>query len=1297
MNKLLSLLFCLLTFSNASAQMGNFFPSDRFSSSLIADLCQDKYGYIWIATDYGLNRYDGYHFETFLHNDESPTSICNSVVVSLLLDRDGRLWVGTNRGLDRYDESIDGFVHYPFPNGVLPRVSSMLQLPDGQILVATSGYGAFLVSEDGQPKPTEDYADKDNNQYFGEVYLDSHGRFWKSGYDNTVVMKSGNKFHLFQSKGEPIGILERGDELWIVGVHGIMSYHNGQMSDADIDMSYLAGKDVLFSTVGKDANGNIYIGSRGQGLFRILRGSRQLERYDANIFGVNLNTAKVWSILCDRRGNMWLGLQRKGLVIIPQRPITFKNWSFEAQNINVGSSISSVCEGDGGIVWCTVQGVGVYGFNNKGRVVAHPSAPDAVEFIFRDRQHRYWIGTDDGLFAYNPLTGAYSQKVTFDCDKFNDMTSDDEGNIYISTFSRGFCVYNMQSGTLKNYKNIGEDTTKIGHLCNDWVMCMTPDRDGIIWMGTASGVSCFDPKTGSFLSHGWNQQLDGVMCYSICELKDGNIAIGTDRGLYLYLHDKGQTVLFPGSKQLSDKTVNYIVQSNDGDIWCATSMGIWQYEARKKQFVGHVNGNGLFKKEYLYGVGMHTDDDDVYFGNNDGLTVFKPQNVKSVSRPADEVVLTAFLLGNTYVNANSVINGVHVTELPVAESDHFTLSYLDHTVTLAFSQLNFDNPANVSFEYSVNGGQWMRQAEGVNEITLSHLQPGNYKVKVRALAANVYSPEKTITVTIRAPWYRTRLAYLLYLLALVGLATYVFLTYRRRANQQMNEEKMKFLINATHDIRSPLTLIMAPLSNLRRRLTSDQTEAHRDVDTIEHNATRILNLVNQILDVRKIDKQQMHLHCQKTDLVNFIKGVCKMFEYNAEERNIKFGFKHEGFDRLEAWVDPGQFDKVVTNLLSNAFKYSFDGGTIDVVLSHDDQHAVLKVVDTGVGLDNDGQKHIFERFYQGGNSRRMHIDGTGIGLNLCKMIVDMHHGTIEAANRTDERGSVFTVSLPLGNEHLAPEEIDTTPELPEPTEGTASAETKKGGKYRVLIVDDDLEIGRYISTELGRFYKFGTCTNGKEGLRELLTNEYDLVISDVMMPEMDGFTMLRMIKTNINISHIPVIMLTSKADVANRLEGLERGADAFLAKPFDLEELRMNIENLIHNRQRLKGKFSGAQLQAELVEQPEVKGNDELLMERIMKVVNKNLSNSDFNVDMLTQEVGISRAQLHRKMKELTGISISEFIRNIRLEQAARLLKEQKINVTQVAYTVGFSNLAHFSTIFRKHFGVAPSEYAEQA
>jgi DNA-binding response OmpR family regulator len=392
------------------------------------------------------------------------------------------------------------------------------------------------------------------------------------------------------------------------------------------------------------------------------------------------------------------------------------------------------------------------------------------------------------------------------------------------------------------------------------------------------------------------------------------------------------------------------------------------------------------------------------------------------------------------------------------------------------------------------------------------------------------------------------------------------------------------------------------------------------------------------------------------------------------------------------WVDRRQFDKVVTNLLSNAFKYSYEGGSVDINLRSVDNNMIIEVADMGVGLEGDNLKRIFDRFYQGGNSRRMHIDGTGIGLNLCKMIIDMHHGAIEAGSRPDgQRGSVFTLTLPLGNAHFSSEEIEKPEE-----QQSASKIKQQSAKYRVLIVDDDLEISRYISSELGHFYKFGICSNGKEGLKELLTNEYDLVISDVMMPEMDGFTMLRMIKTNLNISHIPVIMLTSKADVGNRLEGLERGADAFLAKPFNMEELHMNIDNLIHNRQRLKGKYSGAQQQTDKVEQPEVKGNDELLMERIMKAINKNLSDSDFNVDMLTHEVGISRAQLHRKMKEMTGISTSEFIRNIRLEQAARLLREQKINVTQVAYTVGFSNLAHFSTIFRKHFGVSPTEYVDR-
>ena len=1293
-------LFAVIT---APAQTGHFFSSDLFSSSLISSFSQDRQGALWIGTDYGLNRFDGYRFQTFLHDDADTTTLVTNVVVSLLNDREGRLWVGTNRGLDRFDAPTETFIHYPFPDGIHPRVSCLLQRNDGSLIVGTAGYGAFEMNGEGQ---LQTFSLKEADEYFSRLFEDSRGRLWKNGFDEAIDMRQGGKVEHFQSlKGNAQRHAELGDELLILCQHGFMSYRNGRMTVADIDMGAVANDIIFTDMVVKDDY--IYVGTRGRGIYRLSKACpRRLEPVTTDVVGIDLRTAKISDLFIDRRGDLWLGCHRKGLVRLSQTRSQFSSWNFEPQGISIGSHITSVCEGDGGMVWCTVQDVGVYGFNQQGRIVAHPPVPDAVEFIFRDKLRRYWLGTDNGLFAYDPLTGRSQQKVTFDCDSFNDMTSDADGNIYISTFSRGFCVYNPATGILRNYSMCDTDSIH-GRLCNNWVMAMSANTQGLIWMATSSGVACFEPSTGSFLSQGWQVQLDGIVCFDVCELHapatlKGCIAIGTEQGLYIYKPKTRQAERFPGSEVLANKAICYIVQGNDGDVWCSTSDGIWQYAVNDGAFIAHINGNGLTKKEYIYGVGMHTDDDKIFFGHNDGLTVFMPADVKQQAPTLDTLQLTAFRAGDQYVDAATVLNGVRVTDRAVSKSNFFTLSYLDHTVTLAFSQFNFVNPLNVTLEYRVNGGAWVSNTPGQNEFALGHLQPGTYRIEVRANQGGAYSPVKVLIITIRAPWYRSTAACLIYMLLLLAIGAYVFYTLRRKARRQLNEEKMKFLINTTHDIRSPLTLILAALKKL---------DANPAVETIDHNARRILNLVNQILDVRKIDKQQLQLHCQQTDMVPFVSGICKMFEYNAQERNIRFEFQHDGIDSVDAWVDCSQFDKVVTNLLSNAFKYTADGGEVTVVLKSGNgaaettgaQLLTLQVIDNGTGLDSDSIKHIFDRFYQGSNSRYLHVEGTGIGLNLCKMIVDMHHGTIEAANRTDTTGSVFTVTLPLGNSHLKPEEIEAA----EPSHGAHEAyksckpyepqASYSSSRRRVLLVDDDEEIGRYIANELGHFYKFTIRYNGKAGLKELLTGQdYDAVVSDVMMPEMDGFTMLRMIKTNLNISQLPVIMLTSKADVGNRLEGLERGADAFLAKPFDMEELHMYIDNLIHQRLHLKGKYSGAQKQAELLEQPEVKGNDELLMERIMKAVNKNLSNSDFNVDMLTQEVGISRAQLHRKMKGLTGISTSEFIRNIRLEQAARLLKEQKVNITQVAYAVGFSNLAHFSTVFRKHFGVSPSEYAER-
>ncbi len=387
---------------------------------------------------------------------------------------------------------------------------------------------------------------------------------------------------------------------------------------------------------------------------------------------------------------------------------------------------------------------------------------------------------------------------------------------------------------------------------------------------------------------------------------------------------------------------------------------------------------------------------------------------------------------------------------------------------------------------------------------------------------------------------------------------------------------------------------------------------------------------------------------------------------------------------VKAWIDRIQFDKVISNLLSNAFKYTFDGGQVSVVLSQNDKQAIIQVVDSGIGFKDEKTDRLFERFYQGKNANDLHIEGTGIGLNLSRAIVQMHGGQIRAYNRTDgERGACLEIHLTLGHAHLRPEEMEDS------LSGDSlagSSERKQALKnFRLLVVDDDLEVAQYIKNELGTWYKIDTAPNGKEALKMLLVDSgYDLVVSDVMMPEMDGISMLKQLKGNPNISDIPVILLTSKAEVSDRLEGLKKGADAFLAKPFNMEELHILIDNLIDNVRRLRGKFTGAQRQEDKIENVEVKGNNDALMERIMKTINANLSDPDFNVERLTADVGISRAQLHRKMKEITGISTGEFIRNLRLEQAARLIQEGKINVTQVAYSVGFNNQTHFSTVFKR-------------
>ena len=678
--------------------------------------------------------------------------------------------------------------------------------------------------------------------------------------------------------------------------------------------------------------------------------------------------------------------------------------------------------------------------------------------------------------------------------------------------------------------------------------------------------------------------------------------------------------------------------------------------------------------------------------------------------------MTAFFINGELVTPETKSGWYHVTDTTVIASKRFALSSGDNSFTIQLSTLTYDNPEHIIYSYRINKEDWVRLQPGTNEITFSHMAPGNYDFCVVAQRNNQMTEERCFTVYIHAPWYRTYLAYVCYLL-LLAFIVWRYLLYRRHKEQdrlrlqehihaeEMGEAKLRFFMNISHEIRTPMTLIVSPLLSLMKQ--DDDPHRRSIYETIRRNAERILGLINQMMDLRKIDKGQMQMHMCETDLIGFVRDIHNLFTQQAKTKNIQFSYEHDT-QMLPVWIDRGNFDKVVVNILSNAFKYTPTGGIIRITITHDDSHATIRIYDSGEKIPEDKLEHIFERFYQTPSSINDRKVGTGIGLDLTRSLVELHHGTISAHN--EEVGCEFVVTIPLGNEHLKPEEMITDKEdvthatslFDEDATMVGSADLggvtlpKANQQQTIVIAEDDQEIRDYLIQELSDNYKVIGCENGKEALTEVLKSIPDLIISDIMMPEMDGNTLCSKVKANPATSHVPVILLTAKNRDEDQLEGLETGADAYIIKPFNMDILRRTIVNLIHSHQMLRLKYGRNDQLEEKVDEVQMKSPDDKLLERIMAVINKNISNADLSVDFIADEVGISRVHLHRKMKELTGQTPHDFIRNIRLKQAANLLANQNVNITEVMYACGFNNAASFSTIFKKFYGMSPREYMNE-
>ena len=1253
MRKIVAFIYCLLAFAApAAAQTGYYIPSERFSGGTVSDICQDKYGFMWIATDNGLNRYDGYKFTTYNHSYEDTLTINSNIVTKLLCDREGNLWVGTRLGLARFDYVAENLVRYPV-DPKHTRILSFLQMHNDTLLVGSSGHGLYKLEGDHLAKKEDVMTSYGGSFYFNQMTEDSKRRFWKVGYGKEITMRdsSGVKSFMFDM-GVAVKLVEIRDTMYVVSQKGITFIKDQILGnqespfDSYIRSAYCDGDDI-------------YLGTDGEGLYIYHTNDHRYEPIKCSVRDIDMSSTTITAIYGDHNGNLWLGCYAKGLVMIPKKQPLFAEWSVP-DGADATGVIMSVCKGDSTTLWCTAGKAGVFGIDHNGQIIAHPPSPPHTGIICRDNQGKYYLTAGNTLYKYNPNTGASSKIASFQSETINAMIDAGDGRLFISTYLYGLVIYDTKTGTIENFK-IGERDSIRGNLHSNWILDIQPDNQQRVWFSTASGVCYYDLKTDRFSK----ATLDGIMCFSTCQTKDGDIFISTDEGLFIY--DESGARRFTEGGGLHDKSVKHIAQSADGDIWCATSSGIWQYDSSTKEFIAHINGNGLFAKEYFTG-GLTTSDGKFCFISAKGLTVFDPIAVSNSNDDMPDIKITGFnILGK---HASS--------DIPNIENDNFKVSYEDAMLSFDFSLLDFSHPHNIIYEHRINNGPWITNAPGDNTLRLSHIPIGKYDLEIRALTSGRHSQSKHITLEVTPPWYKSTVAQVCYeLLAFLALFA-VALLWKRRKQRQLDDDKMKFLINATHDIRSPLTIILGATKKIR-----EQYGESEPVEAVHRNAKRLEQLVTQILDSRKIDKKQMSLHCQETDLREYINAICRLFEFNTTEHGINF-VRNLGDKPVMAWIDRVNFDKVISNLLSNAFKYTSDNGEVIISLADTPDSISIKIADSGKGINPAEKSKIFDRFYQSSDSKQ----GTGIGLHICHDITILHGGRISADNRTDgTQGAVFTVTLPKGNTHLKPEQIATV-EIAETTPKSTSS-----NRLNIIIADDDKEIADFIISELSHRYNFDYAPDGKQALKKILATHYDLIISDVVMPEMDGIQLLKLVKGNPMVSQIPVIMLTSKISIENRLLGLKSGADAYIPKPFDMDELEIQIDNIVDNIRRLKGKFSGAVSQTERIEKVEVQGNNDALMERVMKVVNANLSNPDFNIDILAQEAGISRANLYRKIKEITGISSGKFLRNIRMEQAARLLKAGQNDVSQIAELVGYTDSSHFSTAFKTHFGISPSEY----
>lgn len=1319
MQKRISILATLLlTAITLSAQRTYWYTTENnISNSRIQTICEDPYGFIWIGTENGLNKYDGYDFTNFYHNQNDSLSLMSNYVRTLYCADDGIMWIGTSKGLQYMYPNSNEIHTVKLPDANTVFITGIIKLSNGDIWFSTSGKGIYRVRPNNLSvaENLEKLTPQLGLDVCRTIIEDYSGVIW-IGTPLGVSVCDPNTMRITHFERDIInrditGIHEDDEGNIFISTNNHLYKWNSLAEKLERITPEEGIWEITHTYM--DNNKELYVSLRGNGLLKYNSETNELYRISHAINEMPLDKLDISALYRDSQGNLWLGCFLSGLAMTAIDTNQFGYFGFSDSKENITGVVTAMMLDKEENLWIGYNNKGLTCINKDGDITVNNSNYPYVSSFYQANDGKIWVGlTSGGLSLLDTKTGNLTPVITNEYAAIYTMVEDKNGYLYLSELGDGFTRYKPGDIASTSWSLLISEESEY-RLSNQWVYAMYIDEEDKLWLGHDNGIDCYDINTNRFLNVDTiRNTISATSCYVIKEDSKGRLWFGTNMGLMMYNSSTEEIRLYTKEDGLSDQIINGLEEDEYGNIWVSTQYGLNKINPETSEIDRYYSGAGLRDRTYNKVSAKNKNSGNIFFASNNGITYFDPFHI-STTTVVNEIILTSFIIDNEPISLSSISNSESKNSTSLIDANMFKLSYKDNSFALEFTTLNFGEEDCISYEYTFDllHNKWASTPTGVNIINFSHLNPGTHKLSVRARMNDSYSDIKTFTIRVAPPWYFSIYAYCIYFIIIAVIIYLIIRSIKRRGEQSISEAKLQAFTNIAHEICTPMTMIISPLEELMLQENVNVT-THKQLQQMHKSSTKILSLIHQLLDLRKYDEGQMHLHYSEVDFVNFIMGTFELYTQTAERREIDFTYTHS-VEELPIWIDVDSIDKVLMNLFSNAFKYTSDGGSIEIKLDIGidetvsgplSNYAQVSIIDNGIGMDIKDVTRVFDRFYRAQNSLTSMTLGMGIGLNFCRVLIDLHHGEIWAENRTDVKGSIFTFRIPLGRAHLKDEELDNNSEATRKElsmmriSETELVETESNPSHyrKILVVDDDDSMLEYISNSLRHIYKVITCKNGLEGLRMAVSQKPDLVITDVVMPEMDGITLLRKLKMNVDTSHIPVIVLSGKNKLQDRMLGIETGADAYLPKPFYMNELKSTAANLISNRLIMKGKYSGAQEQKATIEGVNFESDDEQLMKQIHDIVNKNISNSEFSVEQLMKELSISKSKLNRKIKDLTGFSPARFILNIRMQHSKVLLKDKKANISQIAYEVGFSSQTHFSTTFKSFYGITPSDYMKQ-